>query len=367
MERALVELLMSHSTLALVVSDVDGFITLSTPALEGMVGGPLQGLTEDAVAARVSPHDSSGRRPLQPEELPLARARRGEIVIDQIWTLQGSDGKLTYLRCNAAPLREPSGRIRGAICLVQNVTADWAAVLGQTELRDRLVTTVNHGLRTPMTIILGHAELMNDAMKVGEVPEPLCQSVTAINQASHQLADLAKTITGLVDLEGASSLHRELSDLALLVRDVGESRRDAASAAGLALRTDIDGHLEAEVDVILVRRAIGELLDNAIAFAPPRSDVTLQASALNGVVEVRVADHGPGISPHERSRLVQPFEHGTRSDPSESSPGLGLAFACAVASAHGGALTLEENGSSGLVVRLGLGRHQGPNSGRSDR
>lgn len=359
MEQALLELLTSHSTLALAVSDAQGHLTFSTPALEAIVGWSVDDMSEKPSASRIPLYDAGGRRPLRPEEAPLARALLGEVVIDQICTLERPDGQVVHLRCNAAPLRSDEGEIRGAVCLVQDVTPEWSGLLKQTELRDRLISTVNHELRTPMAIIMGHAELLSEAATEESLSGPVRQSVEAIARASRELADITGTINGLVDLEGATHPDSGPSDLSALVQEVAAARRPLADAAGLALHVDSDEGVKAQVDVTLVRRALVALLDNAIAFAPPRTAVTLRATAWDGLVEVHVVDQGPGIPVHDRDRLVQPFERGSLEQPSRGSQGLGLAVAQAVAAAHGGRLILDSNQPSGLVARIRLSRQDG--------
>ncbi len=358
-QRGLMELLRFHPTITLATSDVDGIVTMCTPALQQLLGRPVEGFSEWDIAGDVLPMDFAQGRALRREELPLARALRGEVVVDLICTLRTTAGRVVHLRCNAAPLRAPGGETQGAFCLMQDVTDEWSADLVRHKLRDRLVTTVNHGLRTPMTIILGHAELMNDAMSRGEVPETLHQSVSVINAASGKLKDLAFTVSHLVDVDEATPLDAEPCDLAFLLRESVLSHHDTAAAKGLVLRLDVAEALPATIDSALVRLAVEALMDNAIRFAPAGTQVTVSASSVRGAVEVRVADHGPGIPAADRERLVRPFERGTRTgseDPAlvPHADGLGLAFARAVCVAHGGALSLDANGVDGLVVSLGL-------------
>ena len=355
MERTLFELLSSHPSFALAVSDLDGRVTLMTPALHDMVGLTPEDVLDQAAAGQVEIYDATGRRALDVDELPHLRAARGDVVVDQICAVRRPDGTSTYLRCNAAPVHGPDGASQGSIVLVQDVTTDWSSSLKQAELRDRLLTTVNHGLRTPMTVILGHAEMLVDALD-GSVPEQLHQSVRAIARAGAELADLAATITYLGQLDQTVRVDRTAGDLAALVREVGAGCETTVSAAGLTLRTDSGAPLVHQIDPALVARAVRELVDNAAAQAPPGTQVTLQTGTWGGAAEVRVADQGPGIAAHERTRLVQPFERGSGADPSASSPGMGLALAEAIATAHGGSLVLEDNHPSGLVARLCLGR-----------
>jgi two-component system osmolarity sensor histidine kinase EnvZ len=103
-----------------------------------------------------------------------------------------------------------------------------------------------------------------------------------------------------------------------------------------------------------VRRAVGNLIDNALRYAGEPVEVELKKNSGRVVIEVR--DRGPGIPASEAERLKRPF---TRLDDARSGPagaGLGLAIVERVARAHGGSLELAPRAGGGLVARLALAR-----------
>jgi two-component system osmolarity sensor histidine kinase EnvZ len=103
-----------------------------------------------------------------------------------------------------------------------------------------------------------------------------------------------------------------------------------------------------------VRRAVGNLVDNALRYAGDEVEVEFKCNASRVVIEVR--DRGPGIPPGQAERLKRPF---TRLDAARSGPagaGLGLAIVERVARAHGGSLELVPREGGGLVARLALAR-----------
>jgi two-component system osmolarity sensor histidine kinase EnvZ len=103
-----------------------------------------------------------------------------------------------------------------------------------------------------------------------------------------------------------------------------------------------------------VRRALGNLIDNALRYAGEPVEVELKNSPGEVVIEVR--DRGPGIPSGEAERLKRPF---TRLDAARGGPpgsGLGLAIVERVARAHGGRLQLAPRDGGGLVARLRLAR-----------
>ncbi len=354
MERALLEMLSSHSSMALAVSDAEGQVTLTTPALERMVG--RSGDTGAWDFESLPLHDATGERRLQPEEMPLARARRGEMVIDEICSLTRPDGWTVYLRCSANPLRRADDQIRGAIALVQDVTFEWVSMRKQAELRDRLVTTVSHELRTPLTKILGHAELLSETAGDGALAAPTVRSIEAIVRAAHQLGSLAEKLTHLANLEAVSSVDSSEIDVVPVLRTTVDDQRQRATSRGVALDLALPDDLTACVDEALLVRATQELLTNSLTYAPPGSCVAVGLQLLDGHFEICVRDQGPGIPIEERDRLTEPFERGEAPEGSVSSVGLGLAVVSAIAAAHGGTLTLDDNEPHGLVARMCFSR-----------
>jgi len=105
---------------------------------------------------------------------------------------------------------------------------------------------------------------------------------------------------------------------------------------------------------LALRRAVANLVDNALRYAGTPVEVELKNGAGETVIEVR--DRGPGIPPGEAERLKRPF---TRLDDARSGPagaGLGLAIVERIARAHGGRLELAPREGGGLIARLSLAR-----------
>lgn len=356
MERALLDMLSQQSEgVALAVADVEGRITMTTPALRTMLGRDLESLDPEELGA-FTLRDPVDDRPLGISELPLVRACAGEVVRDEVLSLLRPDGLLLYLRCSAAPLRGEHAELQGAIALVQDVTAEWTLTAKQTELRERLVRTVNHELRTPLTKILGHCELLGEVLAEDgdSLPAHVVSSVRAIERAGRELAHLAQRVTDLADLETATQVELAPADLGALVQQEVEAVRAREVSAGIDIQVEVSEDLEVTVDGRLVRLAVRELLENAVHHAPPSSRVLVTVLGRDGHLDVTVADEGPGIPAADRERVLRPFERGRTEDPSASSPGLGLAVVSAVAAAHGGAVLLEDHPPHGLLARLTL-------------
>lgn len=282
---------------------------------------------------------------------PLARALRGEGVKDALITAR-LDDRWTFLRCNAAPLQGTDGEIAGAVVLVQDVTSEQTAHLQQEDLRHRLLVTLNHEFRTPLTKLLGHAELLRE--DADALPPPCQHSVGVVWRSAEELAGLMRTISEILDLEAHAKLTRSHTDVTRLVREVADDFN--ARHPGVRLIREAPASLRARLDPAKTRHALEELLENAATYSPPDSEVVLRLSADSTTVKIAVCGTGTGIAARERERLQQPFERGDHPQQPVNSKGLGLAIARTVAAVHGGLLTLATNEPRGLLATLALPR-----------
>lgn len=341
--------LLSATPLAVAVCDAEGWLTLMSPALQELVG-PFERVHSSEFVERFGLRDEDGHHPLRAEQLPMVRALRGEVVRDALLTAGAAGRRRVFLRTSAAPIRGVTGQVLGAVAVVQDVTADEAAARERDRLRARLMETVNHEFRTPLTKLQGHVELLLDD---DGVPAQMRRSMEVIAQATHDLATLVRTVSELSDLEAQTRLSREQIDLSDLLDDVVEEARRFLPRRGGSLVLDASSHVSALADRGKLKRALLEILHNATIYGPPDTEVVLRLAGEGDEVVLSVIDAGPGISPHERTRLIQPFERGDHPHQSVNSKGLGLAIAHSVAVAHGGDLSFEDE-ADGFATTLRL-------------
>ena len=117
-----------------------------------------------------------------------------------------------------------------------------------------------------------------------------------------------------------------------------------------------------EGDPFLLRRALSNLLDNAIDFSPQGSVVSMQLQVKRRSVEITVSDHGPGIPDYAQDKVFEKFYSLARPHSQKKSTGLGLAFVKEIASLHHGRIELDNRPGgegAGAVARLMLPRAAG--------
>lgn len=347
--------LVAQARLAVAACDASGNLTLFSPALERLFGWSFTALTESQFFLAVPLLTADCTAPLPPADRPLTRARHGEVVSDAVVAADTADGRRIYLRCNAAPLRHEDGTNRGAVLLVQDITRETAGRAEQEELRHRLVDTVNHEFRTPLTKLIGHMELLADASD--QLPAPARWSASVAQKAAIELSDLVLRVSGLADLGSHAKLNPTDCNLAGLLGDVAQQFAPVLAARGIELDAAFPARVTCTLDRREITRAVVELIANAGQFAPPGSRVRLELQDSHQAVEVSVTDQGFGIPARDRDRLIQPFERGNHPGQPTNSKGLGLAIAHTIAAAHAGTLTLRDNDPAGLVAALCLPRY----------
>jgi signal transduction histidine kinase len=212
------------------------------------------------------------------------------------------------------------------------------ALHARDEERETLLAGIAHEVRNPLGALDLFAGLL--AEELGQRPE-----AAHVARIRAELASLSKVVEEFLDYARARPPVREDVDLGLLMAEVADLAEPLAAERHVSL--GVEGRGSARADREQLRRALVNLVRNAVEAAPAASEVELCARSGDGDAVVEVRDRGAGLAPEARSSLFRPFfttkERGT---------GLGLALAKKVADAHGGALALEDREGGGTVARL---------------
>lgn len=353
-ERAELRSIIEQTRLPLAACDASGRLTMLSPSLEELFEQRFEPVCEPDYPTRFHLYGSDGLTPLPEDDVPLTRARRGEVVTEAVVSTRRTDGCMAFLRCNAAPMRGPDGAIAGAVVHIQDITAERSAQHEQDELRERLMDTINHELRTPLTKLVGHTELLFDVRD--SAPDKMQRSIGAVAAAAQELSQLLETLSHLIDLDSHTRLKKQYSNLAGLLRETAMDFARENLLNGIQVSLSLPERLTATVDPDETRRAVWELLKNAATFGPDASEIWLGLTSDATMAYISVTDTGCGIPAKERARLMRPLERGKHANQPVNSKGLGLAIAHTVASAHGGRLALGDRLPHGLRATLVLPR-----------
>jgi two-component system sensor histidine kinase KdpD len=224
------------------------------------------------------------------------------------------------------------------------------AQVGRT--RSGFLSAVTHNLRTPLAAIKAASSTLR-APDLDISSEDRAELLDTIYDETERLERLVTNILELSRIRaGGLEVRCKLVDLRDLVQAAVRRLRPLARAH--RVRLDVPPSLgDVEVDVQMMEQVFGNLLENALRFAPPGSEILVSCRPgpmLGDVpdVEVRVADHGPGVPEGERTRIFEEFAR-VEARPDASGTGLGLAIVHALVTAHGGRVWCEETPSGGAT------------------
>ncbi len=216
------------------------------------------------------------------------------------------------------------------------------------EQRAALLRSVSHDLRTPLASIRAVASDLRDGTAYDdetktELLETVCDEADRLDRIVANLLSLSRIEAGAMKPDRQAVAVDEL--VADRVRRLG----------GLFRQTRIQVEIPPDLplvdgDYTQLDQVLTNLLENAARYAPPASLVRVTAEDRNGMVELRVADEGIGVSDWERARIFEPFRTGEGS----RSSGVGLAICKAIVEAHGGTIDVERTvgGGATFVVCL---------------
>ncbi|HUJ25838.1 MAG TPA: ATP-binding protein, partial [Myxococcales bacterium] len=293
-------------------------------------------------------------RKVEPQEWPMARALRGEMVPLTEVHIVGSDGVRRITEHAASPVRDASGAIVAAV-----VTAVDLTERKQTEeelrqalaFRDQILNVLAHDLRQPLSVIGMSARLLLHR-------EGLEAHTAAFSRQIRNVERMERLIRDLLDYARARRgtalpVDRKPLDLALLVQHAVEGIETLHPDR--SIRLDVQGDCTGRFDADRMQQVFGNLLGNAVAYSPRGTpiDVTLSCSP----TEVICAVHNQG-QPIPADRLQTIFEPFRRGDTGANPAGLGLGLFIVrqLVRAHGGRVEVTSSANDGTTFRVVLPR-----------
>ena len=225
-------------------------------------------------------------------------------------------------------------------------------------LRRDMLNALGHEMRTPLTVILGFADLMLDNID-GPLSDGQRDAVVAIRDAAlQQLALLDDALTlarSRSDPEPAEPLQLARLDLTLFIADTCRRARAKALSKGLELTCESgDGPMWVRADPVRLRRAIDQLVGNAVTFTTDGA-VSVRCLARGGDAVVEVADTGIGIASDDLGAIFDDFRQ-LEQGPTRRYGGLGLGLALVrtLVEAHGGTVEVASAPGRGSTFTVTL-------------
>jgi len=215
------------------------------------------------------------------------------------------------------------------------------------KLRRQMTADIAHELRTPLSLILGHAEALSDGIlpPSKETFDIIYDEAQRLSRVVDDLRTLSLSDAGELSLVRVPTPTRDLLETAIA------AHRAIAEARGVQLVLRTDGEIpDVNVDPDRIGQVLHNLLSNALRYTPEGGIITLSARAQNGQVTFAVADSGSGIPQEELGRVFERFYRGDQArHRADGGTGLGLAIARSIVEMHGGHIWAESPQGSGAI------------------
>jgi two-component system sensor histidine kinase KdpD len=232
--------------------------------------------------------------------------------------------------------------------------ADAAALRARTEeMKNALLSTVSHDLRTPLAAITGAATTLQDdslptsGPERAELLETICEEADRLDRLVRNLLDMTKVEAGALQIKREWVPLEEIVGAALTRLEQPLTGRPVAIILPPQLPL-------LSVDAVLLEQVFVNLLENAVKYTPARSAIEIRASIEGGHVVIAVSDRGPGLPAGAESRVFEKFFRASSSV--MPGAGLGLAICRGIVEAHGGEISAKnrQGGGAAFVITLPL-------------
>jgi two-component system sensor histidine kinase KdpD len=242
--------------------------------------------------------------------------------------------------------------------------AEQAQVHAETErLRNSLLSSVSHDLRTPLASITGAAstllegETQLDAATRHDLLEALHEEADRLNRLVQNLLEMTRLEAGA--LQPQTEWHSVEEVVGAALGHFGKA------LATRPVTTRIPPDLLVPMDDVLIEQVLINLIDNVVKYTPADSPLDVNVDDTGRAVVIEIADRGQGLRPGEEQRVFEKF-HRSQEGPSARGAGLGLAICRGIVRAHGGSIWAENRPGGGLSVRFSLPVKDAPPPVRSD-
>ena len=268
-------------------------------------------------------------------------------------------GERRVLSLGASVLRSPTAVLEGGVIVFRDITAQ----RDLERLREDIFAMAWHDMHTPITVIRGHAELLQRRLASGDRDRSAFKAAASlIMKHADRLAELLTALFDIRCLEaGVLTVARWPMDLNALVREVTDGMRPTARHE---ITVSADGSVVGEWDERRIRQVLTNLVSNAMKYSPEGSTVTVSVTSDETTATIRVCDEGIGL---DVSELAQLFGRGYRANSVRTlrGAGLGLYLSNGLVTSHGGRMWAESPGhGQGSTFCFELPLHAAPDADR---
>lgn len=217
-------------------------------------------------------------------------------------------------------------------------------------VRNEVVHTVSHDLRSPLTSVIGYTELISRA---GSLNDSQQEFLKRIQESVEHINTLINDLLELGSIEAGLDTRREWVQLDVLLLYSLDMLQGQVKSKRIKVQTDIADSLPAlQANPVRLRQVLDNVVGNAIKYSNKNGEVNISIKAEGGQVILQVSDNGPGIPARDQAHIFDKFYRGKNMDKQQGS-GLGLAIVKSIVDAHNGRIWVESTlgqGSSFFIV-----------------
>jgi len=219
-------------------------------------------------------------------------------------------------------------------------------------LRNSLLSSISHDLRTPLATIVGSASTLveeDNALK----PEDKRELNRAIYEEAQRMSSLVNNILEMARLDaGAVELNKQWYPLDEIIGIVLTRLQKRLADRQVSVKLP-PGIAMVFVDAVMIEQVLVNLLENALRYTPDGSPLDIMATSAAGTVDIAVADQGFGLPPGDENKVFEKF-YRVRKEAAQSGVGLGLAICKAIIEAHGGCIRASNRPSGGALFLFSI-------------
>ncbi len=258
-----------------------------------------------------------------------------------------------YLPC-LAPLLALNSTV--LFCLVSDFTFELieeAKLRSTLEKREDLTHMIVHDLRSPLTVVTGYVDALEE-MASDKLNPSEAQCVAEAKRGAHDMADMITTLLDVGRLEaGEMPLRLQSHDVARIVRKTAS--RFTPVLHGRILRCDVPpGPVCVSCDDDVIRRVLENLISNALKFTTSDGTIRVNVECNAADVTISVSDDGQGIPPDQHKHIFEKFGQTESGSEHRHSTGLGLAFCRLAVQAHQGKIGVQSELGKGSTFQFSL-------------
>ena len=357
--------LVDSSDDAIIGKRLDGIVTSWNPAAQRMYGYTAEEMVGRSISQIIPPER------LEEFNDIMRHLRQGE-RIDHLDTIRvRKDGRRIHVSVTISPIKDAYGQLIGASSIARDITerklaeeeraqllererAARAEAQDAVRLRDQFLSIASHELKTPLTSLLGNAQILQRRLqREGGLAE---RNMRALNVIANQASRLNRMINTLLDISriqtGQLTIERAPVDLCALARRVVAEVQPALMDHTVECQTAGE-ELIVVGDELRLEQVLQNLIQNAIKYSPAGGPVHVVVERRGGRACVSIVDRGIGIPESALSNLFQRFYRAANVEEQQiSGMGIGLYVVKEIVTLHGGHVeveSIEGNGSTFTV------------------